>query len=163
MNVNARPETVRAVAAAISRAEIHDDRMTSDPNRITTWSETCEPHGVDDTSLACRAVDEHYTRVDADTLRCGAFIGAYRKLRALDGEEAKADEIHQLPSAAGDPQFGNLPIRTEGKPVWAAYEQFDAITRECPTCGARPEESCVNRVNNQTRRLPCLRRMKPKP
>ncbi|MGO3325339.1 hypothetical protein [Gordonia sp. (in: high G+C Gram-positive bacteria)] len=155
MNVNARPETVRAVAAAISRAEIHDDRMTADPNRITAWAETAEPHGIDDTALACRAVDAHYTRADADTLRCGAFIGAYRKLRALDGEEAKGAAVGSLPP-------GNVDggISADGEPVWDAYDQHGAIDRECPTCGAGEREACVNAVNGKTRKIPCFARLR---
>lgn len=150
MNVNARPETVRAVAAAISRAEIHDDRMTSDPNRISAWSETCEPHGIDETSLACKAVDEYYTRADADTLRCGAFITAYRKRRALDGEEAKAAEL----------TAGSGGISADGQPVWDAYDVHDAIDRDCPTCGAGEREACVNPVNGKTRKIPCFARLR---
>ena len=157
MTVQPTEVTIRAVAAAISRAEIHDDRMTSDPNRIRAWADTCAPHGIDDTEIACRAVDEHYTAPGADTLRAGAFIAAYRKLRR-DRAEAEKGDLAALPSP--DPQFGGLPIGgADGEPVWVAYEQHGAIQLPCATCGAAPEESCVNTGTSKSRKIPCVSRL----
>lgn len=156
MTTQPTEQTIRAVAAAISRAEIHDDRMTSDPARLRVWAEACQPHGITDTALACRAVDEHYTRPDADTLRVGTFVGTYRRLRAIDAETDKGAAVAALP--AGDPQSGGLPIAAEGEPVWAAYDQHGAIDLPCETCGAGEREACVNLATNLTRKIPCTSR-----
>lgn len=139
-------DDIRAVAAAISRAEIHDDRMTADHTRIQVWAEATCIHGVTDTATACQAVDAHYTRPGADTMRVGDLIANYRRLRALEGEEAKAREL----TSGG--------MATSGDPVWDAYEHYGAIDRECPTCGAGVRESCTNGV--LTRRIPCAARQK---
>lgn len=151
-------DTIRAIGLVIARAACFDDRITDgDANRIRAWSEAVEPYRFDQADLLA-AVTLHY-QGSGDTMRVNDLIALTRKIR---GERAEAEKGVD-PAAAlppGDPQTGGLPIRTEGRPVWAAYEHFDAITRECPTCGAQPEESCVNRINNQTRRIPCLSRMR---
>lgn len=152
------PDTIRAVASAISRAEIHDDRMTSDKARLGVWAETCQPHGITDTALACRAVDEHYTRADADTIRVGNFVSTYRRLRAIDAETDKGSAVAALP--AGDPQSGGLPIAADGTPVWAAYDQHGAVDLPCETCGAGEREACVNLATKLTRKIPCVSRLK---
>ena len=142
--------TVRAVAAAISRAEIHDDRMTSDPARLRAWADTCQPHGITDTSLACRAVDTHYTQPGAQTVRVGDFITTYRRLRVADGE---ADKGNQLSAGTGG-------IARDGEPVWDAYDQHGAINRLCTACGAASMEACVR--NGRTQRIPCASRLSRK-
>lgn len=153
--------TIRAVAAAISRAEIHDDRMTSDANRIRVWADTCAKHGIDDTQLACQAVDAHYEQRDPDTLRVGTFIANYRRIRALAGEIDKGEQIAAAEIAPPDPQLAGLPIGSaDGKPIWTAYEHaHNAIAHPCTTCGAAPEESCTNPVNGKARKIPCIARV----
>lgn len=149
------PETIRAVAAAISRAEIHDDRMTSDPNRIRAWADTCTPHGINDTAIACHAVDHHYTRPGVDTIRVGDFIAAYRKLRR---DQAEADKGTQ--TAGPDRQLDGLPIAgADGNPVWSAYEVDDAILLTCRSCGAEPEHACHNTITGGPRKVPCFTRL----
>lgn len=142
--------TIRAVAAAISRAEIHDDRMTSDPQRLRAWADTAQPHGITDTSLACRAIDTHYTAPGANTIRVGDFIATYRRLRATDGE---TDKGRQLANGTGG-------IARDGEPVWDAYDQHGAIERHCPTCEAAPMEACVRR--GKVQRIPCATRLSRK-
>ena len=163
MTVQPTEDTIRAVAAAISRAEIHDDRMTSDPNRIRAWADTSAPHGITDTALACQAVDQHYTAPGANTLRAGDFIAIYRRLRAQHAEAEKGNALHELPApTTPDPQLGGLPIGdVDGQPIWHAYQHaYNAIAHTCPTCGAQPDDACINELNGRTRKIPCLTRVK---
>ncbi|QHB37289.1 hypothetical protein SEA_GUDMIT_61 [Gordonia phage Gudmit] len=60
----------------------------------------------------------------------------------------------------GDPQFGGLPITgADGEPIWEAYEQYDAASFVCRTCGAEADHACVNTITNRTRKIPCVSRM----
>lgn len=65
-------------------------------------------------------------------------------------------------AAAPDPQLGGLPIGdADGQPIWHAYEHaYNAHRYPCPTCKAEPNESCINPINNRTRKIPCVARVK---
>lgn len=147
-------EAVRAATAALNRANIHDDRLVADKTRIRVWADTMTVHGIVDTALACRAVDVYYAQPGAQTAKVGDIIAAYRRLRAEWGEREKAEDLRELTSG------GFAGINATGEPVWDAYEAHDAVDRECPSCGALPNESCVNPINNQPRRIPCVSRLK---
>lgn len=156
-------DVVRAAAAALSRAEIHDDRITSDRNRIEAWAESMTTYACNDTAIACRAVDAHYSQADAPAIKVGDVIAAYRKIRGETAEREKGEAIATLPAPpAPDPQIGGLPIAgADGEPVWHAYEHaYNAISYPCPTCQAQPNESCVNPITGRTRKIPCLARVK---
>lgn len=161
---------IRAAEVALSRAEIHDDRVTSDRHRIRVWADTITPHNIDDTAIVCRAVDAHYATPGADTIKVGDLITAYRRLRAERGERDKGDQLHSLPAsgaiATPDPQLGDLPIGgATGTPVWHAYEHaYNAIAYACPTCGAEPQEACIlvapDREQPLARKAPCVARVR---
>lgn len=147
-----------AAGAALARAEIFDDRVTADRERIIAWAEAITPHGIhaDD---AIKAVTAHYQQAGANTPKPGDIIAAARKIR---GDRAEREKIHDLPALTpADPQSGGLPIGgTSGEPIWDAYEQHDAISRPCPTCQAQPDEACVNLATSMTRKIPCHARLK---
>ncbi|AVL98911.1 hypothetical protein C6V83_00065 [Gordonia iterans] len=153
---------VRAAGAALSRAEIHDDRITVDRNRIETWAASMQTYACDDPAIACRAADTHYSQPNAPAIKVGDLIAAYRKIRGEQAEREKGDAIAALPAPpAPDPQLGGLPIgAADGQPIWHAYEHaYNAIRHACPTCEAQPEESCVNAINGRTRKIPCTARV----
>lgn len=154
---------IRAAAAALSRAEIHDDRITSDRNRIQAWAESMTTYACDDTAIACRAVDAHYSQTAAPAIKVGDVIAAYRKIRGEQAEREKGEAIAALPAPPPpDPQLGGLPIAAaDGQPIWHAYEHaYNAHRHPCPTCNAQPEEACINPINNHTRKIPCTSRVR---
>lgn len=162
MTATLTEDVVRAAAAALSRAEIHDDRITSDRNRIEAWAESMTTYACTDTAIACRAVDTHYSQTAAPAIKVGDVIAAYRKIRGEQAEREKGEAIAALPAPPPpDPQLGGLPIGgVDGKPIWHAYEHaHNAIRYACPTCEAQPEESCVNAINGRARKIPCTARV----
>ncbi|MGC5249630.1 hypothetical protein ACPXB3_22230 [Gordonia sp. DT219] len=152
---------IKAVAAALSRAEIYDDRVTSDRARIIAWAESFTRYGIEQAD-AIAGVVAHYDQPGAQTPKPGDIIELARKVRRERAEREKADEVASLPPAAPpDPQLAGLPIAgADGEPIWNAYEQHDAILRTCPTCKAEPETACVNLATNMVRKIPCAARMK---
>lgn len=149
---------IRAAAAAISRAQIFDDRVTADEHRIRAWAEAIQPFAIDQAD-ACHAVTAHYQASGADTIKVGDVIALARKLRGERAEREKGEAVAAI--APPDPQLGGLPIGgADGTPVWSAYEQHDAISRPCPTCHAKPEEACVNASTGVARKLPCISRLR---
>ena len=150
---------IEAAGAALSRAEIFDDRVTSDRPRILLWAEALTKYGIEAPD-AIAAVTAHYQQAGADTPKPGDIIEFARKIRRERAEREKADDLVALqPPPPPDPQFGNLPIATDGEPVWAAYEEWDAIEITCRTCGAAPREGCVNTATGTDRKIPCVSRL----
>lgn len=150
---------IEAAGAALSRAEIFDDRVTSDRPRILLWAEALTKYGIEAPD-AIAAVTAHYQQAGADTPKPGDIIEFARKIRRERAEREKAQSLAALPpSPSPDPQFGNLPIATDGEPVWSAYEEHDAIEHPCRTCGAAPREGCVNTATGGDRKIPCVSRL----
>lgn len=151
-------DVVRAAAAALARAEIHDDRITADKTRTRVWAESMQIYQCDDTAIACHAVDAHYTAPDARPIKVGDVIDHYRRHRRDHAEREKGTQAAaQL--GPGHNTTEELPIPTEGKPIWEAYEHWNAITITCPTCDAQPEHACTNPLNGNARKIPCLARL----
>lgn len=164
MNVDAHPHTIRMAAAALSRAALFDDRITEgDAARIAAWAEAMEPHQLQQADVLA-AVTAHYQPAGVDTIRVGDVIQGARTIRRDRAEREKAAEIHEASAIAPpNPAIGGLPIPTDGKPVWAAYDVNGAINRPCPRCKAKPNEACMNPITNSATKIPCLVRMTGKP
>lgn len=152
---------IKAAAAALSRAEIYDDRMTSDRNRIISWAESFTRYGIEQQD-AIAGVIAYYDQPGVQTPKPGDIIDQARKIRRERAERQKAEEVAALPAPPPpDPQLSGLPIAgANGDPVWSAYEQHDAILRHCPTCKAEPETACVNLATGMVRKIPCTARMR---
>lgn len=148
---------VRAAGAALSRAEIHDDRVTADEHRIRAWAEAMNNYGCDDTSIACRAVDTHYSQPGAVSAKVGDIIAAYRQIRRDGAERDKATQAAATLTPP-DPQLGGLPIgQADGQPIWHAYEHaYNAHRQPCSTCGAQTNQACINPITGRTRKIPCV-------
>lgn len=157
--MTASEAALMAAGVALSRAEIFDDRMTSDEARIEAWAEALDPHGIDQAD-ALAAVTAHYTAPGADTIRVGDVIAAARKIRRERAERDKGEKIVAPAVTGPDRQLGGLPIgNADGEPIWDAYEEHDAIELACRTCQAKPREACVNLATHMTRKIPCLSRL----
>ncbi|WP_353107780.1 hypothetical protein [Gordonia sp. (in: high G+C Gram-positive bacteria)] len=158
-SINASEHSITAATAALGRAALFDDRITAgDVARIAAWAEAIEPFGIEAPD-ALAAVTAHYQATNANTIRVGDLIAAARKIR---GERAEREKGHQIAGELTPPdnQLAGLPIAgADGKPIWAAYEHYDAIELPCETCGAQPEQACINPITNQTRKIPCVSRV----
>ncbi|GAB2646204.1 hypothetical protein GCM10027169_12950 [Gordonia jinhuaensis] len=148
---------IAAAGAALSRAEVFDDRVTADRARILVWAEAFATYGIEQAD-AVAAVTAHYQQADARTPGPGDIIAHARKIR---GERAERERGRNATAAISPPdsQFAGLPIPTSGEPIWAAYEQLDAITVPCRTCGAQPDDACVNLATGTVRKIPCVARL----
>ena len=147
---------IQAAGAALARAEIFDDRMTADRARTLVWAEAFTTYGIEQAD-AMAAVTAHYQQPNPNTPKPGDVIELARKIRR---ERAEREKVAELPAiAAPDPQSNDLPIPTDGEPVWSAYEQHGAIDLDCRTCGAPPNEGCVNTTTGLDRRIPCVSRL----
>lgn len=147
---------IQAAGAALSRAEVFDDRVTADRARILVWAEAFTTYGIEQAD-AMAAVTAHYQQPNPNTPKPGDVIELARKIRR---ERAEREKVAELPAIAPpDPQFGDLPIDADGEPAWAAYEQHGAITRECRTCGAPVGHGCVNTATGNDRKIPCVARL----
>lgn len=150
---------IRCATAALGRAEIFDDRVTADEVRIASWAEAFAPFGFEQPDIL-GAVTAHYQQPGAQTPKPGDIIEGARKIRRERAEREKATGLAALPAPPPpDPQFGNLPIATDGEPVWAAYEEWDAIEQPCRTCKAAVREGCINTATGTDRKIPCVSRL----
>jgi hypothetical protein len=48
--------------------------------------------------------------------------------------------------------------RRDGRPIWAAYNDTQALTIDCPHCTAQTGQWCT-RTDGRVRRTPCLDRI----
>lgn len=148
---------IQAAGAALARAEIFDDRMTADRARTLVWAEAFTTYGIEQAD-AMAAVTAHYQQPAAPTPKPGDVIELARKIRR---DRAEREKVNDLPAIAPpDSQVGGLPIAgLDDEPVWSAYEQYGAITRECRTCGAPVGHGCVNTTTQLDRKIPCIARI----
>ncbi|MDL9938702.1 hypothetical protein QSJ18_18300 [Gordonia sp. ABSL1-1] len=154
-------QDIHCATVALGRAEIFDDRMTSDKARIKAWAEAFAPFGFEVPTIL-DAVTAHYQTAGASTPKPGDIIALARKARGERAEREKGADLASLPApAAPDPQLGGLPIaNADGDPIWDAYEQHGAITITCPTCKSAPEHACLNLATNMIRKIPCVARLR---
>jgi hypothetical protein len=106
-------------------------------------------------------VPRYYDAPGVPTIKVGDLISVARGIRRDRAEREKATEAHNA-WAAPNPALGGLPIPTDGKPVWAAYDEGRngrAIDRPCSRCRADPGEACVNMSTGVTSKIPCLVRL----
>lgn len=147
---------IHCATVALGRAEIFDDRVTVDKPRILAWAEALSPFGFD-TPTILAAITAHYQRPGVGTPKPGDVIAAARKIRAEAAERDKGTQIAAATEA--DPQLDGLPIAGANcGPVWAAYDQWDAIALACPHCGAGPNYACRNPITDNPRKIPCAGR-----
>lgn len=120
--------------------------------------------------LALEAVVIHH-KVSTDRIKPANVLGIAKSIRrdraereSADAREARAaaqDRRHGLKVVSGDTQLGGLPIGgADGPPVPGAYMVNDAWERQCPTCNADEHEPCTNPTTGNSRKIPCLTRLK---
>ncbi|NMM84288.1 hypothetical protein B2J88_07930 [Rhodococcus sp. SRB_17] len=84
MNINASESTVLAVAGALGRAALFDDRITAgDQARIAAWSEALEPYGIDQATML-NAVTAFYREPRDRSITVGDLTRTARDLRQSD-------------------------------------------------------------------------------
>ncbi|MFH5209247.1 hypothetical protein ACHIPZ_13735 [Antrihabitans sp. NCIMB 15449] len=156
--LQATESTIRATAMAIGRAALFDDKITAgDRGRLAAWAEALEPIGLDQADMLSAVTAYYQANANGRTIQVSDLIRCGRELRR---DRAERDKARTAAFAPPDTQLGALPIGgADGKPIWAAYDVNEAIERPCPLCGAEANQSCVNPVNNNARRIPCLMRL----
>lgn len=142
------------------------DRRTIGEGDIVAWGSALRPDL--DLQLALEAVRIHHATSEdwIKPVHLNKLAVDIRKDRA-DREDREAREARQLGNdvrhgiATPDPQLGGLPIgAADGNPVWDAYDVNGAIDRDCPTCKQPAGCACVNQVNDNARKIPCMARLK---
>jgi hypothetical protein len=152
-----------AAARAWARARLYDDKLGEpDAPRLAAWAESIERWKLDAPDLI-EGVIRHYEGQGAPTIQIGDLLHHAREVRRQRAEAEKAAEVHaaagELPAGSG---WAGLPIKSQGIPVWPAYEVNDAITRDCPSCHAEPNNACIT-GRDQPQKVPCLARLTGKP
>lgn len=163
--IAASQESVRAAAAAWSRARIWDDKL-GDPDkvRLAAWAEAIDRWKLETPDLL-EGVNVYYEgNTTGRIIGIGDLLHNARESRRQRAERERATEIHAdvVAARALPHSYGGLPINADGTPVWAAYDTNDAITRQCPRCHAAPDDACVT-GRGTAQKIPCLPRITNKP
>lgn len=152
--------SMRIAADAWGRARIYDDKLgDADAARITLWAESIDRWQLVASDVLGGVTSYYEAERAGRTIGVGDLIHHAREIRRDRAERDKAPGQGGW-DAAPNPALGGLPIPTEGKPVWSAYEVNDAILRPCPRCAARPEEACLNPITKRALKIPCLPRLR---
>lgn len=157
--IAASQASMRAAAAAWSRARIHDDKLGEpDKVRLAVWAESIERWKLEAPDLLI-GVDAYYEgETNHQTIGIGNLLHHARESRRLRAEREKAAAVHADVVAA----LPGAPFNVGGTPVWAAYDANDAITRQCPRCHAQPNDACVT-ARGTAQKMPCVARLTGKP
>lgn len=164
MQIAASDRSVRAAAAAWSRARIYDDKL-GDPDkaRLAAWAESIERWKLDAPDLLEGVIRYYEGQTEGRTIGIGDLLHHAREVRRQRAESEKAAQVHTEAAALpGADSWAGLPIQAQGVPVWPAYEVNDAISRQCPRCHAAPGDACVN-ARDWPQKLPCLSRLTDRP
>ncbi|WP_378735480.1 hypothetical protein [Nocardia brasiliensis] len=159
MEIAASDRSVRAAAAAWSRARIYDDKL-GDPDkaRLAAWAESIERWKLDAPDLLEGVIRYYEGETDGRTIGIGDLLHHGREARRQRAERETAAEVHAAVTAALPVSGTGLPLRAAGDPVWAAYDVNGAIDRPCPRCKADPNCACVTE-RNAPQKMPCLARL----
>jgi hypothetical protein len=104
MNLNATPETIRAVAEAMQLAQLLDDRTAhADKARIAAWAEEVEPFQLDRGDLL-DAVRMFYADPRDRAIGVGDLIGLARSIRR-DRNEREDDAERKARESAWDAEL----------------------------------------------------------
>ena len=152
--------TVHEAAQVLAKCACYDPMFAKpDAGMAAAWAESFSRHNIELADLL-EAVTRHYS--DSRERAMPASIG--RIARDIRQDRAMRSDPTPPPNyGAPNPAISGLPIPTDGRPVWAAYEVNDAITRPCDRCKAKPNEACMNPITRQETKIPCLVRMTGKP
>lgn len=161
MEIAASDRSIRAAAAAWSRARIYDDKL-GDPDkaRLAAWAESIERWKLDAPDLLEGVIRYYEGETVGRTIGIGDLLHHARESRRQRAERETAAEVHAAVTAAlpGGDSWGGMPIKVAGDPVWAAYDVNGAIDRPCPRCRAEPNCACVT-DRDTPQKLPCLARL----
>ncbi|MGW6658907.1 hypothetical protein [Rhodococcus sp. NPDC055024] len=84
MNINASERTIVAVAAALGRAALFDDKITADDKaRIAAWSEALDPFGIDQATML-NAVTAYYRDPRDRSITVGELTRIARDIRQVE-------------------------------------------------------------------------------
>lgn len=138
-------------------AAVYDNRKP-DPAMLAGWTETARRARWTH-PLAIDAIHEHYTN-STERIMPAHITRHVQAARRAAVERDHAASLAAEPVVNLDPQIG-LPIGgADGEPIWTSYDVDDAGTLTCDTCGAGPDEACVNTRSNTPRKIPCTSRLK---
>lgn len=167
--IAASQASVRAAAAAWSRARIYDDKLGEpDKARLAAWAESIDRWKLDAPDLLEGANVFYEGNTTGRTIGIGDLLHHARESRRMRAERERMAEVHadvvNAAAAAALPggTYSGFPINAQGKPVWAAYDVNDAISRQCPSCRALPDDACVT-ARGAAQKIPCLSRLISKP
>lgn len=117
--VKASGDTIRAVAMALGRARLFDDRLGgSDEGRIAAWAEAAEPHHLSQEDMMA-SVTAYYAEESGKAMQVADLIRVGRRIRTDRGQREADDERE-----ARQAQWDNVkaaPAETAG--IAAAFVQ----------------------------------------
>ena len=150
MNLNATPETIRAVAEALKLAALLDDRTgNADKARIAAWAEQIEPYKfpLDDMLNGVRA---YYAGPTDRAIGIGDLIHHAKQAR-VDRTAKEPRETREARQERNDSRLTDI-VNTitastdipddEPPPKYTRHGMHPALAIQCPWCTAPPAHPC---------------------
>lgn len=154
-DVKASPATIRAVATALGRARLFDDKLGgSDEGRIAAWAEAVEPHALSQADML-QAVTDFYSSNDGGrTMQVSDLIRHARNLRR-DRAQAESDAERQAREDMLDRRDELLAITQDvGKCLSSTKPmprpKANPLLVRCPWCHASVNVRCSVPRTNET-------------
>lgn len=149
MKINASPETIRGVAAALGLARMIDDRVgPADEGRIGAWAELVEPHKLIEDDLLEGVKVFYRNNQKAQMIQVGDLIACAREVRrernATETVEEQTEREKRLEAKVADAAeaIGRLKAVPDEEPKYKR-RQNTVLTVACPWCKARPNSRCM--------------------
>lgn len=93
-DIAATPATIRAVAAALGRARLYDDKLgNADAGRIAAWAEVVDQYDLDQDDLIAGVVSYYTTNHDGRAMQVSDLVRHSRAHRADRSDRAPLAEL----------------------------------------------------------------------
>jgi hypothetical protein len=150
MNLNATPDTLRAIAKALQRAGFLDDRIGQpDKARIAAWAEQIQPYRFTDGDML-DGVSRYYSGPVDRAIGIGDLIHHSKQARVdrtasetREQREARQEALSAKAAEDIEALAERKGLRLGADRVFLRGGPDTAKSVVCPWCKARPGQPCV--------------------
>lgn len=149
MKINASPETIRGVAAALGLARMIDDRVgPADQGRIAAWSELVEPHKLAEDDLLDGIKAFYRANQKAQMIQVGDLIACSREVRRerneTEPEAAQTEREKRLAAKVKDDADAIGAAKAiPSEELKYRRNRNTPLSVSCAWCKARPFSRCT--------------------
>ena len=109
-DIAATPATIRAVAAALGRARLYDDKLGgSDQGRIAAWAEVVDQYDLDQDDLLAGVTAYYASNLDGRTMQVADLLKHARIIRADRLDRDKMTNLGGASRSHGDEHYPGDP------------------------------------------------------